>query len=446
MNFEASHWYEEAEMYETALPDETQQRIEEMAPAGLVVGIPSYRNSRTVGTIAERVAEALERYYSALRPVIVHADGHSFDDTLSVAAHIPLPPSVRRVTTRYQGLPGKGSALRAIFEVATRLQARAVLLIEADVVSVQEEWVRALVEPVLANEADMVLPLYQLIRPLMLSAELICHPLLSAMFNISVRNPTAGEIAMAGGVASYFAERDVWETDVARDGVDVWMAAEVALEAGRVAQAHIGPKIHRSHDSVTIAEAKFLQEIGTLFRMGHLHEAAWQARKAEHSTPPTLGTPATYKVQSREGLPDPVALWEGGRRAFKGPLSKEWRSIVAPQHLAALEALEAAPDDRPSFDERLWARLVYDFLIVYNLGEGDPDKVVTALYPLFLMRSGALIAEIQEEAEPEAALQALVRRQVARFHEERDYLARQWAGYISPEQMEIWRERGDFPD
>ncbi|MBA3534883.1 MAG: hypothetical protein H0T73_23480, partial [Ardenticatenales bacterium] len=50
-------------MYETAIPDETRQRLEELGSAGVVVGIPSYRNSRTVGTVVERVGRALHQHY-----------------------------------------------------------------------------------------------------------------------------------------------------------------------------------------------------------------------------------------------------------------------------------------------------------------------------------------------------------------------------------------------
>jgi glucosylglycerate synthase len=433
-------------MYETALPEETQQRITEMSPAGLVVGIPSYRNSRTVGVVAERVIAALEQYYANLHPVIVHADGHSFDDTLSVAAHLPLPPAVRRVTTRYQGLPGKGSALRAIFEIAARLRAKAVLLVEADVVSIQEQWVPTLLGPILENRAEMVLPLYQLIRPLMLSTDLIGYPLTSVMFNVAVRHPAAGEVAMAGGVATYFAERDVWETDVARDGVDLWMPVEIALEEGRLAQVHLGPKIHRSHESVTIAEAKFLQEIGTLFRMGHLHERDWLSQGNRTREIPVLGQPTTFAVQSREGLPDGLTLWRNGKRAVKGRLPKQWKAILAAENFALLEAVMDAPDDQPQFNERLWARVVYDFLVVYNLGEGDPDKVVTALYPLFLMRSGAMIAAIEETEAAETEFEQLVQQQLTVFHQERAYLTQRWTGYISPEQIEMWRDLGIPPN
>ncbi|MBA3534695.1 MAG: hypothetical protein H0T73_22475, partial [Ardenticatenales bacterium] len=384
--------------------------------------------------------------YSSLNPLIVHADGHSFDDTLSIASHIPLPPSVRRLATRYQGLPGKGSALRVIFEIASRLQARALLLIEADVISLEEHWIPLLLDPILANELDVVLPIYQLVRPSLASADLIVHPVISAMYHLPLRYPTGGEVAMAGGVAAFFAEHDVWETDVARDGIDIWMVLEVALEEGRMGQVHLGPKIHRSNESTSMTEAKFLQEIGTLFRMALLHEKSWRQSEPTLPLTPTLTTPSTLVVQSREGLPDPLQLWRNGKRAMRERVLKQWQSIMSQSHLAQIEALLEQPDESPQFDEVLWARLIYDFIVVYNLGEGDPDKVITSLYPLFLLRHAALLAQSIEAEDPEAAREALIQRQCALFQEELEYLFQRWSGYVSPEQIELWRELGILPN
>lgn len=431
-------------MYETAIPNEIRQQLAEMEPARIVVGLPSYRNVRTVGPILERLATALHQQYAAFRPLIVHADGHSLDETLPIAAHVPLPPTVRRLATRYQGLPGKGSALRAIFEVATVVQAQAIALVEADVSSLTAEWLSRLLTPILSREAEMVLPLYPIVRPPLPSADLIVFPLLTTLFNLPIRHPTGGEVALAGGVATFFAERDVWETDVARAGVDVWMPVQVALGGGRLVQVPLGPKIHHTPASLTLAEAKFLQEVGTLFRMGHLHERVWR----EQETPPR-GVPLLpgdpLPPRHTPNFPDALGVWRMGKRAIKTRLAEQWESVLAPAQQAAVAALLHLPDEQIGMAERLWARVVYDFLVVYNLGEGDPDKVVLALYPLLLLRHAALLAEAARHSEPALAREQLIQRQAAIFQEEFDYLLQRWARYISPEQADIWRELGISP-
>lgn len=427
-------------MYETAIPDETRQRLKELKPAKLVVGIPSYRNSRTVRYVVEQVASALDRHYAHLAPLIVHADGHSFDKTLSIASHVPLPKSVRRIATRYQGLPGKGSALRIIFEIATALQAQAVLLVEADVVSFVAEWVPKLLDPILNKELDLLLPIYDQIKPLMTTNDLLIYPLLSSMFNIPLRHPTAGEVAMAGGVAAFFTEQDVWETSVARAGVDVWMTAQVALGEGRLGQLHLPIKDHYSSPSFTLSEAKFLQEIGTLFRFGSLHERAWR----EGSMPPigisTFGEPRSVPKTAK--VPEALPIWQTGKDAVKDYIPERWEQIMTPHHFQTIEKLLQVPDKKLTFDAQLWARLVYDFLVVYNLGEGDPDKVVTALFPLFLMRQAALLKEAGQRRYSLRAYESLIRQQQQAFHNEFDYLLQRWEKYVTPEQYQLWQKLG----
>lgn len=427
-------------MYETAIPDDTKKRLKKAKRAKLVVGIPSYRNTRTVRTVVEQVAMGLDQYYAKLKPLIVHADGHSFDKTLLTASQVPLPKSVRRIPTRYQGLPGKGSALRVIFEIATHLQAEVVLLVEADVVSFASDWLPTLVEPVLKKKLEIALPLYQSITPQMASSDLIIYPLLSSMFNIPLRCPTAGEVAIAGGVVKFFSERDVWETNVARAGIDVWMTVQIALGEGRLGQVYLPTKRHRSQKSHALAEAKFLQEIGTLFRMGQLHERGWHGGGLQPKGITTLGEPE--KRMRFSSLPNAVKVWQSGKQAIKKRARQQWEVIMLPQHLATVQAILNLPEAELAFDDQFWARLVYDFLVVYNLGEGDPDKVVTSLYPLYLLRHAAMLKEAAQYHDPHLALEQLIQRQLNVFHNEFDYLVNRWEGYVSPEQLELWRRLG----
>jgi hypothetical protein len=66
-----------------------------------------------------------------------------------------------------------------------------------------------------------------------------------------------------------------------------------------------------------------------------------------------------------------------------------WQKILTPENLAQFEALAALPPDRFYFPGDLWARLIYDFAVVFNKGECDPYQVVASLYPLYLGRLAA---------------------------------------------------------
>jgi hypothetical protein len=45
-----------------------------------------------------------------------------------------------------------------------------------------------------------------------------------------------------------------------------------------------------------------------------------------------------------------------------------WQQILTPENLAQFEALAALPPDRFYFPGDLWARIIYDFVVVFNKG------------------------------------------------------------------------------
>lgn len=413
-------------MYDTALPRATLNTLVELGNADIVVGIPSYRNGSTIQQVTATVAQALHTYYPQLTCVIVHADGLAYDETVRLAQEVEMPSNVQQVTTRYLGLPGKGSALRAIFEATTMVQARVLALVEADTSTLRPDWIPSLIEPVLRKEANFVLPDYGGVSPLSITNEIIAYPLLKGLYNTEIRYPLAGEVAMAGGVAAYFADRDVWETDVARDGIDAWMVLQILADGGQIAQVPLSLKQHRPYESLAGAEVKFGQEVGILLRTGLLHEKVW--REGERSP---LSVVQIDNRRTSEPLPLPPhdLYLNAGITEIRYDLEKQWIDILHPRTLEVLQSLLHHRTFH-QFDATLWMYILYDFLVIYNLGESDPDKVLAALYPLYLLRYGAMAAEANGSTE---LWEQLVQKQGETFSEGLPYLFRRWDNYIPPE-------------
>ena len=45
------------------------------------------------------------------------------------------------------------------------------------------------------------------------------------------------------------------------------------------------------------------------------------------------------------------------------------------------------------FPVDLWARVALEYAVVYNEGEGDPDRVIDSLQPLFYGRAGTYVRQ-----------------------------------------------------
>ncbi|MBC7237477.1 MAG: hypothetical protein H5T69_16670 [Chloroflexi bacterium] len=402
-------------MYETTLGPEARAKIRDIEWADVVIGIPSYRNSRTIGEVVENLGEGIRTYLPDRRVVLMNADGGSSDNTARQVEEVDVPPNVCKLLIVYQGQSGKGTAIRAIMETAMELKAKVCTIVEARAPGIKPEWVPALVDPVLRG-ADMVLPRYERSAYAAALTDNLAYPFLRMLFDSRLREPLAPEFSLSGTLAAYLAGRDVWETDVARFGVNVWMAIQALVcpkprpvplgrsseqEPLRVTQANLGYRGDPSGDPGAPLDPRFLHTVGTLFRVLTTHRRIWQANP-RGVEPIQEGKSAGDLLLDSEAQIEPLlrALYEGRKRYL--PL---WRQILSPQTLArVLDALEQTepylfdPNMRDRvlgrvLPQELWADVVIEFAIVFNQGEGDPDKVAEALLPLFYGRAASYIHE-----------------------------------------------------
>src|SRR5438270_884405 len=142
-----------------------QPALQRSGDADIVIGILSYNDAETIGPVIGAAQHGLSRFFPDVRAVIVNADGGSRDGTAAAATDpdsflqisYPVYP-VHRIADNYPGVPGKGNALRAVFEVAEKMGARACAVVQSDVRSMTPEWTEALLRPVFDSEADYVAP------------------------------------------------------------------------------------------------------------------------------------------------------------------------------------------------------------------------------------------------------------------------------------------------
>ncbi|HEX7588275.1 MAG TPA: glycosyltransferase [Anaerolineae bacterium] len=412
-------------MFETSLRSEGQRRLTEIGTADLLVGIPSYKNAETIGLVVDRAADGMQEYFGSLRPVIAVVDGGSSDETVQIASNRRLPPPVRRIVTTYQGIQGKGSAVRAIFEMSRVLGAKVCIVLEADLTSLSCEWIKKLADPILSGECDLAVPVY--LRPLVEGAvtDILAYPMTRVLYGTDVRQPMAGDFAVSGALATKLFERDVWETDVARHGIDIWMTTVAINENIKMNQVRLGIKIEDKREAAVSIDPGFIQSVGTLFRMMEIYRRQWPEIRPLR-TVPFHGNGISQESQRLTGaitidmLSD--AFLSGARR-----YRRFWRTIMVPSQWSAVFSLVNRPRGATHLEGDLWARLVFDFAVVYNKGENDPDKVVAALLPLYYARIATILRETGAKSD---AVEKAVQDQAQNFLDEKKYLLHRWKTYV----------------
>ena len=98
-----------------------------------------------------------------------------------------------------------------------------------------------------------------------------------------------------------------------------------------------------------------------------------------------------------------------------------------PDNLAQIEALAALPPDQFYLPADLWARIIYDFAVVFNRGDCDPYQVVKSLFPLYQGRLAAFKQEVAGLAL--VGREGTVAAQAVEFEDARRYLKIRWHTY-----------------
>jgi len=426
-------------MSETAiLSDEALRLVRDIGQADIVVGIPSFNNGGTIAHVARAAAAGLVKYFPDRVAVLVNSDGGSSDGTPELVAatdvgaartlllrHATRP--VHKLVTAYQGIPGKGSAFRTIFEIARHLNARACAVVDADLRSVTPEWFELLLGPVLQEDFDFVAPLYSRHKYDGTITNAIVYPLVRALYGRRIRQPIGGDFGMSGRLAAHYADQDAWETDVAKFGIDIWMTTTALVGDFRVCQAYLGAKIHDAKDPGAHLADMLVQVTGALFRQIEAQEPFWS--KIEGSEPvPDFGF--RYEV----GLEPVNVNVERMRTTFRNGVrefAELYAQVLGPETLAACERLAAGPDEAFALPADLWVRIVYDFVIAYHHRRLLPDHLLRTLTPLYLGRTASWVNEAAgySAADVENAID-----QLCRAFEER-----------KPAFLHAWREGRTVP-
>src|SRR5262245_28599366 len=319
---------------------------ESLGKADIVIGIPSYNNARTIGQVVRAASVGLAKYFPQLTGVIINSDGGSNDGTREAVLSTTLQDAPLLLLTTpkvaaqllsfpYHGIPGKGSAFRLIFQLAHKLEAKACAVVDSDLRSITPEWIDLLVRPILNGDFDFVAPYYHRHKYDGTITNSIVYPLTRCLYGLRVRQPIGGEFGVSDKVIARYLERDDWETDVARFGIDIWMTTIAIAEGFRVCQSFLGAKLHDAKDPGSDLSAMLQQVTSSVFLLMREYEAVWKNRVG--SEPATL-----FGFRFDVGL-EPIAVnVERMIAAFCGAcgeLGEVWKLALQPETYAAVSAL-----------------------------------------------------------------------------------------------------------
>ncbi len=389
---------------ESALDPKARTDLHRIGQAEILIGIPSFQSVHSIGQVVKACLLGLAKYFPERKGVVFIAEGGEADAVRKAIAALPMaqlleqsllsPPEKPTdvVATDYLGHSGKGTAIKAILEAAGVLNVQACAVVDSDLRSISPEWMELLITPILKKGFGFVTPYYARHKYDGTITNLIAYPLTRALYGRRVRQPIGGDFGFSPRLADTLLSRDVWDSDIARFGIDIWMTTVAMQEKFKICQSFLGAKIHEDKDPGRHLAAMFAQVVGTLFTLMGMYEPTWRDQKGSRPTAifgfETEVTPRPVSVD----LDNLVHLFERGAREHR----ERWKQILERSNYYKVMEVARGRGRHFELPTDVWVRSVYDFAAAFHGGTAAPDSLLQALVPIYFAAVATFVEKTRQ--------------------------------------------------
>ncbi len=417
-----------------AIDEKTQELLREIGSADIVIGIPSYNNADTIGRVIKAAELGLAKYFASYKGVILVSEGGSVEETQNAIdalkdkhyfenSFITKPEfETRIISTKYIGASGKGTAIKAILETAKLLNAKAGCMLDSDLRSISPEWIELLLTPVIMKGFGLVTPYYSRHKYDGTITNMIAYPLTWSIYGRRVRQPIGGDFGFSLELIESLLQKDVWETDIARFGIDIWMTTVAICENLKICQSYLGAKIHDDKDPGKDLSPMFKQVVGTIFRLMDIYQEKWLQIKGSRPT-------AIFGFES-EVAPKPLNVdSENMVNIFKEGVSEYmplWEKVMEKENCDKIKEVAKLENSHFELPDELWIKSLFDFVLAFKKQSGGlgHDEIIEALVPLYYARVASFVRKTQNLDSHQA--EEVINQQCSTFEKLKPYLISRW--------------------
>src|SRR5581483_10596163 len=381
--------------------------------------------------VVAAVQSGLSSYFSGNRSVLVHADGGSKDGTQELAVQSALDKDsflqvtypvypVHKLSSGYYPIPGRGNAVRTVFEAAGKVHAKTCAVLDANVQGLKPEWIHALVRPVFEEGFDFVSPYYLRHKYEGTILNGIVYPLIRALYGKRIHQPIGGDFAFSAALIGHYLDQPEGDTDLAGNGIDAWLTTHAISGGFRLAQVFCESRVRHEHEPPPDVSTILAQVLGPVFTEINRTAPAWQRIRGSEAVP-TCGL-GSFPAEEPARV-DLHHMMESFRLGYQS-LHDVWRLVLPPATLLELKRMASHPDESFHFEDAAWARTIYDFALAYRLRLMDRDHLLRALTPLYLGWLASYLLEVRDStaAEAQARIETLCRA----YEAQKGYLISRW--------------------
>ncbi len=378
--------------------------------AEIAVVIPSYKEADSIAHPTRVASEGLSTYFRDKKSVIINADNASPDGTEDVFLGTETQVPKIYITTP-ENLPGKGWNFENAFRKSYSLGVRAIVCVDADLISITPEWMKYMAAPILEEGFDYLAPLYSRHKYDGTITNNICYPLIYGIFGRDLRQPIGGDFALSGRLARHLVSVP-WHRTTHQYGVDIFMTMQALLGDYRIGQVGLGSKVHKP--SAPKLGPMFVQVVSTALVTVAGSFQKWRSVASIQKAPvfglKELGPAQDLEVDRQMIRKNAV----DGFHATVGAL----REYLSPKVVGRLEETFAEPGG-PRIDTDFWVDILFDVIAAFGACD-DPARLVESMRGLYFGRVFSFMNETWELSS--AQCEEPIRQQGVRVFERRGEL------------------------
>ena len=398
------------------LESELIEKCERIKPVDIMVGVLCKNVETTVLNVLNVINEGLYRYFPDYNKAIVISDGGSTDKTIEAIDLFQPYNSIKKVTANDITKGGKGAGVMTILEMAHYAEAKCVVLMDGDLLSIKPGWVQTISNPIIYGRADLTVPYYIRDKNDGVITNNLIYPFTRALYGIDIRQPIAGEYALSKNLYETLRDHPLFPPDF---GVDIFILTVAAAEGMYVKEGLYSLKIHESTTHYLEPE-KFLipmfrKVTGSMFELAHYYEDYWKNK------PPRWRGKFHRECFSQKPIPVKIDI-ENMKKSFirEYEVSKErTRSFLTDSIMVDLENIVK---NNEKFDSELWAEIVYNYAASYKHIKDKSEKyaLLDSLKTLWIGRFVSYADETKDMDINDA--EKVIQKQAEVFEEKVDYL------------------------
>lgn len=412
----------------------------------LVVGIPFYNEVDTLPLVLKVVEDGLISMKATDKALIICAGDPAGKEALEAIKDKKLQvPHMEFLML--EGGNGRGMSIRALLELADRLEADLAIL-AADIIGkgsgLQPGSIQRMLKP-LQYGYDLVLTSFRRQYFEDLLGKLFLGPLLETFYGYRISDTISGTYAISHDMVEEYCTAIKFWVDQTQDfGIDPWLFTTAIIQHRRICEVPLGFRMeYASLDKVTYVFKDFAV---FMFESILREEEYWKEKRV------VLRSPDIYGLEPHQDIPvaqtyDTRALIHFFRNGFN-----QYRDLLAaacPQDLYAdLERSVTSPTRDFHLDGRTWANTVYSLLSHYSFAlDANKEDVLEALTAVFCGRMAGFLEHLealQEELTSEKSTYAaaiIASRAESKKDEQRRFFLHGSINFIRKWKEKSWKHK-----